>query len=109
VFLKIIVAVWSSVICILIGGGAVQAQVDFREQIAPLLERRSLGCHNAQRCEGDFSLHSAQTAFSADDIVPSDAQGGHLIDLITSEKGNEEKPIDADPLNDEEVRRISRF
>jgi hypothetical protein len=41
--------------------------------------------------------------------MPSDAQGGHLIDLITSEKGNEEKPIDADPLNDEEVRRISRF
>ena len=91
---------------VLIGGSCLHAQIDFRERIAPLLERRCLGCHNDHHREGDFSLQSAQAAFSNGHIVPGDVNSSHLLDLINTEKETASMPKDADPLSAEEFQLI---
>ncbi|TWU06180.1 DUF1553 domain-containing protein [Stieleria varia] len=78
----------------------------FRDQIAPILERRCVSCHNDGQREGDFSLQTATSALADGFIEPGDAENSHLLDLITPTNGKAGMPKDADPLSDAERNLI---
>ncbi len=78
----------------------------FQDRVAPILERRCITCHNDAQLAGDVSLQSAAVAMASGSIEPGDADGSHLIDLITAKDGKAGMPKDAEPLSPEEVDLI---
>ena len=69
----------------------------FRDEVAPLLARRCLSCHNDSKPEGGLSMTRPVTL--VDDYVDrSNGSASHLLTLITPQRGRAEMPKDADPL-----------
>jgi hypothetical protein len=63
--------------------------VDFERQIAPILVRHCVGCHNGSELAGGLNLTGRATAQAGGDsgspaIVPGDALGSHLIRRVRS-------------------------
>lgn len=70
----------------------------FQEQVAPILQRKCLSCHNENERKGDFSFDSS-----------SDVDTDHLLELITPIDGVAEMPKDADPLTADELTAIGEW
>ncbi len=90
------------------GGKSFSAEpVDFRRDVAPILHRHCLSCHNDRIRRGGLSLHSAQAANkggeSGPSIDPGDPTASYLLDLITPTEGTAEMPRDAPPLSEKEI------
>lgn len=85
------------------------AEVDFVGEIAPLLERRCLSCHNERDRKGDFSLQTAETAKQDGYIVPGDAVASHLLEVITPGAGKALMPKNSDPLESEQIKLIGKW
>ncbi|MCA9015405.1 MAG: DUF1549 domain-containing protein, partial [Planctomycetaceae bacterium] len=89
------------------GGKSFSAEpVDFGRDIAPILHRHCLSCHNDRIRRGGLSLHSAQTVTlggeSGPIIDPGDPAASSLLDLITPTDGTAEMPRDAPPLSQQD-------
>ncbi|WP_339728343.1 PSD1 and planctomycete cytochrome C domain-containing protein [uncultured Gimesia sp.] len=84
--------------------------VDFRRDVAPILQRHCLSCHNDRVRRGGLSLHSAQAAAkggeSGPSIDPGDPAASYLFDLISPTDGTAEMPRDEPPLSETEVVTI---
>ena len=82
----------------------------FFTKVAPLFERRCLGCHNAEEAKGGLSLVSAKSFKAGGDsgevVLPNDPEGSYLLELVTPENGRAKMPKDADPLKSEELAAI---
>ena len=81
----------------------------FEEQVAPLLARRCLGCHNSNQPQGDLSLETSRDLYGAGYVVPRKPDSSYLLDVITPSGGQAEMPRDADPLTDSEVKLIRQW
>lgn len=79
----------------------------FSAQVAPILQRRCLDCHNDAENSGGFSLQSANSMLAGGEnskaILPGKPDESYLVRLITSVDGSAEMPKDADPLSSKEV------
>ena len=82
------------------------AEVDFVREIAPILQRRCLSCHNDQESKGDFSLHTAASAKEDGYVVAGDAMASHLLEVISLHAGKARMPKNSDPLKVEQVKLI---
>ncbi|MFH1299518.1 MAG: PSD1 and planctomycete cytochrome C domain-containing protein [Planctomycetota bacterium] len=96
------------------GGKSFSAEpVDFQRDVAPILHRHCLSCHNDRIRRGGLSLHSAQAADkggeSGSSIDPGDPSASYLLDLITPTDGTAEMPRDAPPLSENEIATIRRW
>ncbi|MCA9115346.1 MAG: DUF1549 domain-containing protein, partial [Planctomycetaceae bacterium] len=98
--------VWS-----LPGGIAAAADNDglFEQQVAPIFQRRCLSCHSGESPQGGFSLKTAATALADGQILPGDAAGSPLMELITPAGGMAEMPKKADPLTTKEIATIRQW
>ena len=87
--------------------------VDFRRDVAPILQRRCLTCHNDRNQRGGLSLHSAKAADKGGDsgqvIVSGEPDSSYLLDLVTPSEGTAEMPKGAPPLKAEEVATLRRW
>jgi hypothetical protein len=86
---------------------ALPASDPFVEQVAPLLARRCLSCHNDQTSKGGLSIRSAENLSAYVDVV--DPEASYLIELITPIDGHAEMPKDADPLAENEIASIEHW
>ena len=84
-------------------------QVDFVGDIAPLLQRRCLSCHNEQDRKGDFSLQTAESAREDGYVVPGDAMASHLLEVISIRDGKSQMPKNSDPLQAEQIQLIRKW
>ena len=96
------------------GSGSLCAEDDlFREKIAPLLQRRCLGCHNDAEHKGGLSFTSAKAAFEGGDsgsvIEPGKPDDSELLAQITPENGKAAMPKDADPLKPEDIELFRQW
>jgi hypothetical protein len=87
--------------------------VDFRRDVAPILQQRCLSCHNDRDRRGGLSLHSAEAARkggeSGEVIDPGDAESSYLLDLLIPTDGTAEMPKGEPPLKAVEVATIQRW
>ena len=64
------------------------AKPDFNRDVAPILVKRCLECHNDRQKAGGFVLITAKLAFAGGDsgkvILPGDTANSHFIERITS-------------------------
>ena len=90
-----------------------KARVEFVRDVAPILERRCLACHNERDRRGGLSLHSKQAAFKGGEsglvIARGDLKASYLLDLVTPSDGVAEMPKDEQPLKPVELETLRRW
>ena len=95
---------------LLSSGSAASADDLFEQQVAPLLERRCLSCHNSVDRRGDFSLQSADTLLQSGHIAAGQPDDSQLLTVVTSQNGKTpEMPGSGPPLTDTEVQLLRRW
>ena len=92
---------------------AADEAVDFRRDVAPILQRRCLTCHNDHHRRGGLSLHSAKAVAKGGDsgqvVLSGKPDSSYLLDLVTPSDGTAEMPKGATPLKAEEVATLRRW
>ncbi len=82
----------------------------FAQQVAPLLARRCLSCHNRRERKGEFSLESAAELLDGSYVIPGSAAGSRLVEVITGTGGEPPSmPKRGEPLTEREVELIRRW
>ncbi|MDQ3624164.1 MAG: hypothetical protein M3463_17030, partial [Verrucomicrobiota bacterium] len=90
--------------------------VDFALDVAPIFEAHCVRCHNAKERKGKFSLASAADLFAERKghevaVVPGDADGSLLVELITPAHAGEEPemPEEGKPLTTGQIALVRRW
>ena len=65
-------------VAVLCGGRRVTAQVNFKTQIAPILERHCLKCHSPANKKGDISLATIEDLRSNEYVRPGDPGSSYV-------------------------------
>ena len=96
---------------VLVASSTLRADVTFRDQVAPLLERRCLNCHNESDRKGDFSLQTSQQLRDSGFVEPGNPDESQLIRVVVAESHGERPamPKDGSPLTDEEVGALRQW
>ncbi len=85
------------------------ADDSFPQQVAPILQRRCLSCHNDADRKGDFSLEHGGPVRDSGYVEAGDAAASYLVELITPRDGRAAMPKTGLPLKDDEIRAIRRW
>lgn len=93
--------------------GAAESENAFRDQVAPILERRCITCHNAEDRKGGLSLESAESVENGGDsgspITAGSPNESFLLEVITPAGDKARMPKDADPLKPDEIAAIRKW
>lgn len=81
----------------------------FLKTVAPTFAERCLSCHSGAYPKGDFSLETNGDLFDGDFVLPGNAPGSYLMELITPEDGVAEMPKNAASCSAEEVDAIRQW
>ena len=104
---------WLAALLVPVGSQAADAPVDFRRDVAPILQRRCLTCHNERNPRGGLSLHSADVARrggeSGQVVEPGDPDSSYLLDLVVPSDGVAEMPKGEPPLKPGEIAILRRW
>ena len=85
-------------------------RIDFKSQIAPILQDHCMRCHSPGINKGDVSLATFEDLGDFEFVVAGDADASHLVDLISSNDDEPpEMPKDAVPLTDEQVSLMRQW
>lgn len=88
---------------------AVRAEdVSFREQLAPVLVRRCLGCHNNRRSEGRYAVHTFEQLLRTGDseerpVVPGRPDDSYLFRRLIEPDPSQRMPQEDEPLSPNEI------
>ena len=98
------------VLCCLYSSATADDPADFfGRQVAPILQRHCLSCHNRNLRKGDLSLEDGQQLLSGELIDLKSPADSPLLQLIRRENGVAEMPKDAEPLKPSEVAAIRKW
>lgn len=85
----------------------------FREDVAPLLQAKCLGCHNSNENQGRLSLENRQQLLaggsSGPAVEPGSPSDSYLLDLVTPVDGKAEMPQGEPPLTEAELATLRRW
>ncbi|NNJ26350.1 DUF1553 domain-containing protein [Alienimonas chondri] len=85
-------------------------EIDFARDVAPILETRCVRCHDPANRKGELSLATADDLVSLGYVVPGDARGSHLLDVVRpSDDGPPTMPKESAPLSEEEVAILTAW
>jgi hypothetical protein len=91
--------------------GAAESDRLFREQVAPILERRCLHCHGSDSPKGGLSLATGRGLLGGGEsgpaVVPGKPEESLLIDMVTGDAP--EMPQKDKPLEKEQVESLRRW
>ena len=85
-----------------------KAEVDFIQQVQPILAKRCYACHGPDKAEGGLRFTDQEAALSETEsgefaIVPGDVEASMLVARITTEDEFERMPPEGDPVSPEEI------
>ncbi|MDG2221029.1 MAG: DUF1553 domain-containing protein [Rubripirellula sp.] len=87
-----------------------QAQSPNFDQIASILGKHCLHCHNDVDREGDFSLESSDALVESDYVIPGDAENSELFHAISVTDGTAPSmPKNGKPLAIKDVNKIAAW
>ncbi|MEK6248294.1 MAG: DUF1549 domain-containing protein, partial [Planctomycetales bacterium] len=85
----------------------------FTKQVAPILRKHCLVCHNADKAEGGLSLTTAEEAMAGGDsgevIIAGDLEGSYLLEQITPVDSVAAMPEGQSPLSEEDIATIQQW
>ncbi|MDG1894238.1 MAG: PSD1 and planctomycete cytochrome C domain-containing protein [Fuerstiella sp.] len=87
--------------------------IDFRRDVAPILQTRCLNCHNERDRRGGLSLQSGSSVRAGGEsgaiLTPGDVDSSYLLDLILPEDGSAEMPKGEAPLIASEISILQKW
>jgi hypothetical protein len=85
--------------------------VDFARDVAPILERHCIRCHQGVHAKGKLSLETAHDLLAGEHVVPGQPASSDLLDLITAAAPGERPamPQKGDPLSPGQVALLHRW
>jgi hypothetical protein len=91
--------------------GRADEPVDFRRDVAPILERHCIRCHQGAGAKGKLSLATASDLLAAEHVVPGQPEASDLIELVTASTPDQRPamPQKGDPLAPEQVAVLRRW
>ena len=85
----------------------------FEQEVAPLLQKNCLNCHNSEDKKSGLSLETREAALAGGDlgasVVPHDAEASYLLELITPHEGKADMPKGAKPLSAAEIEVLRKW
>ncbi len=89
-------------------------QIDFLNQIQPILAKRCFACHGPDQAEGGISFAEQASAFATADsgdhaIVPGDQDASMLLTRILTDDASERMPPGGDPVSAAEAKLLSQW
>ncbi len=88
-------------------------RVDFVRDIQPLFKAHCLKCHGSEKPKGQLRLDSKPLALkggvSGKVIVPGDAKGSRLVELLVAADPDDRMPAKAEPLAPEKIELVRRW
>lgn len=105
------IAIFTVMACLPLGQGA--WAIDFESEVAPILERKCLSCHNPNIMKGDFSMATREAILGAGDdiLIPGNAADSmlHWITVPLDEGEAPDMPEDGEPLTEEEMDALAAW
>lgn len=94
--------------------GVVAAEVDFVEEVQPLLRRHCFRCHGERTQEANLRLDLSATLFDAADsgepiVVPHDPDESLLLKRVVGDEYGEQMPPDSPPLSAAEIETLQKW
>ena len=84
--------------------------VDFATQIEPILRAQCYECHGEKKARGKLRLHSRDLALKGGAtgplLVPGDSAKSYLIERLLGEGGEDQMPLDEEPLTAEQIALV---
>jgi hypothetical protein len=98
-------------VCVLAASTRADEPVDFRRDVAPILEQRCLRCHRPDNKKGDVSLATPADLAAGEYIVPGQPEESGLLELIVPAEPGErpEMPRQGAPLSADQVAVLRRW
>lgn len=87
----------------------VSAENDFVRDVAPVLARRCLTCHDATTTKGDVSLESGDDLSNLGYLSAGDPEASYLLELLTTDDHSVRMPKDSEPLSADEIAAIRQW
>lgn len=96
------------------GHGIEAVAVDFAAQVRPMLERRCFRCHGPDTGESGLRLDVRDSALLGGEsgepaVVPFDAEGSHLVSLVTATDADMVMPPEGDRLSEAEISLLRNW
>ena len=86
------------------------AKVDFATQIEPILREQCYECHGEKKGRGKLRLHVRDLALKGGAtgplLVPGDSAKSYIVQRLLGEGGEDQMPLDKDPLSAEQTALI---
>jgi len=86
------------------------AKVDFATQIEPILREQCYECHGEKKGRGKLRLHLRDLALKGGAtgplLVPGDSAKSYVVQRLLGEGGEDQMPLDKDPLSAEQTALI---
>jgi len=84
---------------------------DFANDVAPILERHCVRCHNPGNAKGELSLATAAGLTEGGLVAPGDAAASRLIEVVTppAEGERPEMPKEGEILSPEQIATLRRW
>ena len=86
------------------------AKVDFATQIEPILREQCYECHGEKKGRGKLRLHIRDLALKGGAtgplLVPGNSAKSYLVQRLLGEGGEDQMPLDKDPLSAEQTALI---
>lgn len=91
-----------------------QAEVSFREQIAPILQEHCVACHGAKRAEGGYRLDTVEELVKPGDggmapVVPQKSGESEWVSRLRSHEPGFRMPDESEPLAPESIDLIAQW
>lgn len=80
--------------------------VSFSREVAPILQRQCVACHKEGKAKGKYRLDTYEQLRK--ELDPGDLET-ELLHRVTTDDTEERMPVDADPLDEDEVSVIRRW
>ncbi len=93
---------------------AADGKIDFQKEIAPILQKSCIDCHNPEKDKGDLRFDTKATALkggkAGNTIVPGKADDSEMFKRISLPKGHDDiMPPKGEPLAKEQIELIKKW
>lgn len=92
---------------------AAEPPVDFARDVQPILTKHCFSCHGEEKTKGHLRLDVKSLALeggtSGPPILPGEGKKSYLVQRLRGEGGEEQMPLDKDPLPEEQIALIAKW
>src|SRR4051812_41785248 len=102
-----VLAIWLAACA---GAAAGKAGVDFSHDVAPILEKNCIRCHQPANKKSGFSLATIADLRTNEYVTPGDPDSSYLLDVVSARKGDKPlMPKEGAPLSADDVTTLREW